>query len=248
MFFFLFRMAGGECISYEAAVGQLLANDFAGVEERLRVNVRTSPSHALLFAQIAFARAVLSLSPADAEDALARCWDADALANEAGEGGGRGGMMSALFGTAGGQDDTDLEGSLERQLVKADAHLMGAVMQLLLGRYLRAGLNFRSGWNLYHDAADTLARVPEVVPARLKCVIDFGIGMFNLVVSLLPASYIRIAEYVGFAGNRADAKSLLSRSYQSDEVWSPFSALLLLYFYTQLAPNLGILHQGVFYV
>ncbi len=95
--FFFFEEMAGECISYEVAVGQLLANDFAGVEERLRVNVRTSPIHALLFAQIAFARAVLSLSPADAEDALARCWDADALANEAGEGGGRGGMMYALF-------------------------------------------------------------------------------------------------------------------------------------------------------
>jgi hypothetical protein len=27
---------------------------------------------------------------------------------------------------------------------------------------------------------------------------------------------------------------------QADVTWSPFPALLLLYFYTQLAPNLGI--------
>ena len=41
---------------------QLLANDFEGVEDTLRTAATASPKHALLFAQIAFARAVLSLS------------------------------------------------------------------------------------------------------------------------------------------------------------------------------------------
>ena len=41
---------------------QLLANDFEGVEDKLRTAATASPKHALLFAQIAFARAVLSLS------------------------------------------------------------------------------------------------------------------------------------------------------------------------------------------
>jgi hypothetical protein len=92
-------MAGGESIAYDAAVGQVLANDFAGAEERLRValsvEVGGTPKHALLFAQIAFARAILSLSPTDAEDALQRCWDADALANEAGP--QSGGVMSGKY-------------------------------------------------------------------------------------------------------------------------------------------------------
>ena len=145
---------------------------------------RASPKHALLFAQIAFARAVLSMSLKDAEDALQRCWDADAVANEAG--GEVGGMMSALFGAE--TDETDVEGNLERQLVKADAHLMGAVMQLILGMYLRAGLNFRNGWNLYHSAADTLEGAPESVPPALKCIIDFGIGMVRIHKSQLFGS------------------------------------------------------------
>jgi len=230
-------MAGDEGVTHAAAVAQLLANDFQGAEERLRADVRASPWHALLFAQIAFARAVLSLAPGDAEDALQRCWDADAVANEAGPQGG--GVMSALFG-AGAAEEQDVAAGLEQQLVKADAHLMGAVMQLLLGRYIRAGLNFRNGWNLYHAAAATLESTPEAVPPELKCIIDFGIGMFNLIASLLPSTYLAVAEYIGFGGNRADAKRLLARSYQADATWSPFPALLLLYFYTQLAPNLGI--------
>ena len=51
---------GDEGVTHAAAVAQLLANDFQGAEERLRADVRASPWHALLFAQIAFARAVLS--------------------------------------------------------------------------------------------------------------------------------------------------------------------------------------------
>jgi hypothetical protein len=215
-----------------------------GVEQKLKDDVSASPRHALLYAQIAFARAVLSLSASDAEDALGRCWQADAIANEFGGAGSTGGVMSAIFGAAQDDADTDVEGNLERQLVKADAHLMGAVLQLLLGMYLRAPLNFRAGWNLYHAAADTLETSPQSVPSRLKCVIDFGVGMFHLVISLLPRAYLAVAEYVGFGGDRAEAKRLLTRAYEADETWSPFPGLLLLYFYTQLSPNLGIFNPA----
>eukprot|EP00961_Rhodomonas_salina_P240574 3250134-Rhodomonas_salina.1 len=88
-----------------------------------------------------------------------------------------------------------------------------------------------------------------------NCLVDFGIGMLNLVLSLLPGSYLALAQLAGFDGQRHTALSLLSRSYQrvadcvhppparatqSSEFWAPFAALLLLYFYTQLVPNVGL--------
>ena len=226
------------------------------MEERLRTDLAlhshqsagygggVSSSHALLFAQIAFARAVLSLSLSDAEDALERCWSADALANDEGAATEGGGIISALFGGSQEKTPADMGANLARQLVKANAHLMGAVMQVLLGRYIRAGLNLRVGWNLYHACAETVEREQEAVQGADKCIVDFGIGMFQLIASLLPSSYLAIAEYIGVSGNRTEAKRLLTRSFEADEVWSPFSSLLLLYFYTQLAPNLGILSRA----
>ena len=179
----------------------------------------------------------------DAEEALSRCWAADAMADADGSKiGAGGGLISALLGS-GGEVEEDVEGTIARQLVKADAHLMGAVMQLMLGQYIRAGLNLRVGWKLYHACAETRDDSPTSVPANLAAIVDFGIGMFNLVASLLPATYLAIAEYVGFGGTRAEATRLLGRSYEADQVWSPFSALLLLYFYTQLAPNLGLFRR-----
>ena len=179
----------------------------------------------------------------DAEEALSRCWAADAMADADGSKiGAGGGLISALLGS-GGEVEEDVEGTIARQLVKADAHLMGAVMQLMLGQYIRAGLNLRVGWKLYHACAETRDDSPTSVPASLAVIVDFGIGMFNLVASLLPATYLAIAEYIGFGGTRAEATRLLGRSYEADQVWSPFSALLLLYFYTQLAPNLGLFRR-----
>ena len=68
----------------------------------------------------------------DAEEALSRCWAADAMADADGSKiGAGGGLISALLGS-GGEVEEDVEGTIARQLVKADAHLMGAVMQLML--------------------------------------------------------------------------------------------------------------------
>jgi len=62
----------GGAISYEGAVELLLSNKFDEAESRFEKDIDASTRHALLFAQVAFARTVLSMDPADAQQAMER--------------------------------------------------------------------------------------------------------------------------------------------------------------------------------
>ncbi len=130
---------------------------------------------------------------------------------------------------------------LEHTLVQADAYMHGALMQLLLGSYVKGAWNLRTAWRMYQSAFSELEAGAGTIRADLACLIDFGVGMFNLVVSLLPGRYLKLgAEFAGFSGDRELALRLLRRSHDARQFWSPFSGLLLLYYVTQLAPNVGL--------
>jgi hypothetical protein len=194
-----------------------------------------STRHALLYAQVAFARAVLSMAPADAKEAMERCWEANARATKVLQGGV--GLIGSLLG---GGEVLEDSARLEQTLVSADAHMMGAMMQLILGNYVKGAWNIKTAWSLYSGVFTERQESPDSVPLALQCIVDFGVGMFNLVVSLLPPTYVMIAQLAGFSGDRGQAVMLLNRSAGSMQYWSPVSCLLLLYFYTQLCPNLGM--------
>ena len=44
----------------------------------------------------------------------------------------------------------------------------------------------------------TQSEATEEVAAWVVCLVDFGVGMFNLIVSLLPPTYLSIAELAGY--------------------------------------------------
>lgn len=200
-----------------------------------RKDMDTSTRHALLYAQVAFARAVLSMAPADAQEAMERCWEANSRAAKVLQGGV--GLLGSLLG---GGEVLEDSARLDQTLVSADAHLMGAMMQLILGNFVKGAWNIKTAWSLYSGVFNERQESPESVPPALQCIVDFGVGMFNLVVSLLPPTYVMIAQLAGFSGDRGQAIMLLNRSASSLQYWSPVSCLLLLYFYTQLCPNLGM--------
>lgn len=177
---------------------------------------------------------MLSLAPADAQEAMDRCWEANTRAAQALQGAG---LLGSLLG--GGVEIEDAA-RIEHTLVSADAHMMGAMMQLILGNYVKGAWNISAAWRLYSGVFQEREESPDKVPPVLHCIADFGVGMFNLVVSLLPPTYLTIAQMAGFSGDRAQAIKLLNRSTNSGQYWSPVSCLLLLYFYTQLCPNLGM--------
>jgi hypothetical protein len=65
--------------------------------------------------------------------------------------------------------------------------------------------------------------------ASLRIGIEFGMGAFNLIVSLIPGQYHKTLELLGMPGDRARAIILLHRVSTTHHARAPLAALLLLH-------------------
>ncbi|KAG0560035.1 hypothetical protein KC19_10G149300, partial [Ceratodon purpureus] len=68
--------------------------------------------------------------------------------------------------------------------------------------------------------------------ASLRIGIEFGMGAFNLIVSLIPGQYHKTLELLGMPGDRARAIILLHRVSTTHHARAPLAALLLLHYHT----------------
>lgn len=73
----------------------------------------------------------------------------------------------------------------------------------------------------------------------LEAGIHFGIGGFNLVLSLLPPIIIKLLEWVGFSGDRLLGLSHLQKGSRCRSLRSPLCSLLLLGYHTWIIQYLG---------
>lgn len=64
--------------------------------------------------------------------------------------------------------------------------------------------------------------------ASLRIGIEFGMGAFNLIVSLIPAQYHKALELLGMPGDRARAIILLNSVSTTHHPRAPLAALMLL--------------------
>ncbi|XP_073396480.1 uncharacterized protein [Physcomitrium patens] len=68
--------------------------------------------------------------------------------------------------------------------------------------------------------------------ASLRIGIEFGMGAFNLIVSLIPAQYHKALELLGMPGDRARAIILLNSVSTTHHPRAPLAALMLLLYHT----------------
>lgn len=64
--------------------------------------------------------------------------------------------------------------------------------------------------------------------------LEFGIGAFNMVVSILPPKFVRVASFFGFPSSRSDGLALLRKAFERDGAVSPLAGCLLLTHHTML--------------
>lgn len=66
------------------------------------------------------------------------------------------------------------------------------------------------------------------------------LGIFNLVISILPSSLVRVAQFAGFEGKRENALNYLKLTWKSETVFSPLAASVLLSYALELKQFLDI--------
>lgn len=117
----------------------------------------------------------------------------------------------------------------------------------------QAGLAVRSGWKLYQRCHRTIVEQritdPEVVagaPRRAASVrartalltvataTYFGVGVFNVVISILPPVVLRLVQVLGFSGDRELGLRLLRECLSLNAIRSPIAAFALLFYHVVL--------------
>lgn len=59
--------------------------------------------------------------------------------------------------------------------------------------------------------------------ARLMCAVSFGYGIFQLCISLLPPSLLKLIHFLGFEGDRHLGVSALMFSRQGHDMRAPLA-------------------------
>lgn len=81
------------------------------------------------------------------------------------------------------------------------------------------------------ESASTTTIDPQVVQ-RLMGAVSFGYGAFQLAVSLLPPSMLKLVSFFGFEGDREMGLSCLQFSRTTTDMRSPLSTIALLWYLT----------------
>ena len=181
---------------------------------------------ALLHTHLSFLSAISSHSETDLQSALDDAWRAEKSASK------------QSYAQSGRYGDQSL--FLAATLVQADTHLLGAWIQVLQESVVKAALNLRRAYNFYKSAHGTLTTTYSGSDKeQLLGWAHFGLGLFNIFISLLPPTVVAIASWVGFHGDRATGLRMLEQSTASPSFVAPYSSLLLLSYYVSISAFTG---------
>lgn len=115
-------------------------------------------------------------------------------------------------------------GYLPQELVYAEAYLLKALLSIVhdesIVAFLREGLNIRASYNTYRNLERYIEFVREEAAAghdisiyqlddHFTSGVGLGIGCFNIILSLLPSTVVKVAEFMGFTSDREHGLQVL---------------------------------------
>mmetsp|Transcript_25002 Transcript_25002/g.59669 ORF Transcript_25002/g.59669 Transcript_25002/m.59669 type:complete len:677 (+) Transcript_25002:36-2066(+) len=123
----------------------------------------------------------------------------------------------------------------------AEMKLMGALLYVLderISSLVRAGLGVTAALSHYHNLLKTLKQHPDLeITSSDAGGIIFGLGVFNLMLSVLPRPLLRVARTLGFKADREQGLKWLEVSRTMGEgtgLRGPSAAFLLLTYHVLL--------------
>ncbi|KTG03360.1 hypothetical protein cypCar_00018514 [Cyprinus carpio] len=152
---------------------------------------------------------------------------------------------SGGLGNRGANDELSEE-QLHAEVCYAECLLHRAALTFLqdenMVSFIKGGIKVRNSYLIYKELhafvqSDTTFRGPN--HKHLEGGVSFGIGAFNLTLSLFPARILKLLEFAGFSGDKEFGISQLFTGATSHTLRSMLCALLLLCFYTFLSFILG---------
>ncbi|KAK5611412.1 tetratricopeptide repeat domain 39A [Crenichthys baileyi] len=138
------------------------------------------------------------------------------------------------------------EVQLHAEVCYAECQLQRAALTFLqdesMVSFIKGGIKVRNSYMIYKDLHNFIkshncVRGPSHI--HLEGGISFGVGAFNLTLSLFPPRILKMLEFAGFSGDKEYGLSLLCDGATGMNLRSMLCALLLLCYHTFLTFVLG---------
>lgn len=132
-------------------------------------------------------------------------------------------------------EDPLLQSDEWAEVLRAEVGIFRAILLFISGQRLKAFLTLRTAWKLYRKYENYLGNCQE---ADIFSRISFGLGLFYLLITLIPSSIATLLRLAGFCGDRAKGLDLLEQCSKSAGSRGPMATIILAVFYIDMDPDL----------
>ncbi|XP_056870599.1 tetratricopeptide repeat protein 39A isoform X1 [Takifugu flavidus] len=236
-------MALKECLDEcMEALDLFLNNHFSESLERLRPRVNESMYHALIYATVLEMEAMMTFQHDDISRAGNTMKNAQEVCNR---------FRRKSPGLANRLAEPLTEVQLHAEVCYAECQLQRAALTFLqdenMVSFIKGGIKVRNSYLIYkelHALVKSRHCLKGPSHEHLQGGISFGIGAFNLTLSLFPPRILKVLEFAGFSGDKEYGLGLLREGATAKNLRSMLCALLLLCYYTFLTFILGRTGEG----
>ncbi|XP_062874534.1 tetratricopeptide repeat protein 39A [Trichomycterus rosablanca] len=224
-----------ECME---ALDLFLNNHFSESLDKLQPRCKDSMYHALIYATVLEMQAMMTFQHDDIVNAGNTMKSAQEVCQRFRK------KSGSLASRAAGVDLSEEE--LHAEVCYAECLLQRAALTFLqdenMVSFIKGGMKVRNSYLIYkelHSFIESHGSFKGPNHQHLEGGVAFGIGAFNLTLSLFPARILKVLEFAGFSGDKEYGLSQLFEGATSHNLRSMLCALLLLCYYTFLSFILG---------
>uniref|UniRef100_A0A673WUH6 Zgc:158403 n=1 Tax=Salmo trutta TaxID=8032 RepID=A0A673WUH6_SALTR len=219
-----------ECME---ALDLFLNNHFSESLDKLRPRAKESMYHALIYATVLEMQAMMTFQ----QDDIVNAGNTMKSAQE----------VCQRFRRKSPSNIKQLQ-ALHADACYAECLLQRAALTFLqdenMVSFIKGGIKVRNSYLIYkelHTFIQSNSSLQGPNHIHLEGGVSFGIGAFNLTLSMFPPRLLKVLEFAGFSGDKEYGLSQLNDGATTNNLRSMLCALLLLCYYTFLTFILGTL-------
>lgn len=225
----------------QQAINYFFNNQFVEAKNLMTPYSNVSMYHALGHSTFLFLEAILTIEPAAIKAASRALKQSLLVCNRFRRKNTFGESLGKMVKRNNYEQYTELE--VHAELCYAECLLLKSMLTFMedetLSSFIKAGIKIRSCFNSYKDCQHILHKrhwETDQTKLHFESGVKMGIGVFNLMISMLPSRVIKLLEFIGFSGNKEQGLKDLIEGYQLNGIRQILCTMTLLGY------NLIVLH------
>uniref|UniRef100_A0A8C9DA69 Tetratricopeptide repeat protein 39B n=1 Tax=Panthera leo TaxID=9689 RepID=A0A8C9DA69_PANLE len=220
-----------------------LNNRFSDAINLIHPWSKTSIYHALIYNILMVVKAVLTFDPQDIQTGMATAKEALKTCNNFRR---KSRMMNFSHLVSKQGIKTIKEEELHAEVCYAECLILKSTVTFIqddsmLG-CLKCTINIGLSYQIYKDCQQVLTQMPNNHSKTYRHLVEgvkFGLGAFNLLLSLVPPKTLKLLNIVGYSGDREVGLTLLHESASKSHINNILSVLTLVFYYTYICVAIG---------